>query len=97
MSDPQNPSTLEQSLNWIGDRLLDARNYAEIDFGTQRFLGGMNVSENYKVIYEKINNGTDSEWSVKPRSVIRIATVSRQALILLVSDEHRTGSVACIR
>src|SRR5690606_9103405 len=25
----------------------------------------MNVTENYKVIYEKQNNGTNSEWSVK--------------------------------
>ncbi len=67
MTNPQNPnlSAVEQSLNWIGDKLLDARNYVEVDLATQQFINGMNVAENYKVIYEKQNNGIGSEWSVK--------------------------------
>lgn len=61
----QNLSTVEQALNWIGDKLLDVRNSVTVDLGTQRLIQGMNVVENYKVIYEKQNNGTNSEWSVK--------------------------------
>jgi VCBS repeat-containing protein len=65
-SQTQNLSSLEQSLNWIGDKLLDIRNYAEIDFGTQKFLDGLNITENYKIIYEKLTAETGNyEWSVK--------------------------------
>jgi len=64
-------SKIKQHLNWFGDKLLDMRNYVEeeglISVETRELINGMDVKNNYNILYQKnkANNPSSSEVTLK--------------------------------